>query len=198
MLVLGNLAMVGCSSTVSSTNTTPQPSEISVSVTPSPNPIDPTNIPADTKITLLHTICAGNCATYKLEVFANGRVVENGQVRHISEDRIKALISEFHRINYFSLTDDYGFFNRNKCPGFREYASAVTTSITINGQTKTVFHTHGCQDLETSSPLESFENRIEELVEETSITINETRHNNSLDRSGGGVYRIKPGAAKIE
>jgi hypothetical protein len=188
---LGILALAGCSSTVSRTNTTtPQPSEINVSVTPSPNPIDPTNIPVDTKITLSRTICYGNCASSKLEVFADGRFVANGTTStwHITEDRIKELISEFQRINYFSLTDDYSFLNRNTCPNFREYASSVTTSITINGQTKSVFHTHGCQDLEISSQLESFEDRIEELMENNTIFLHETRPKKSLDRSGGACF----------
>ena len=174
LLALGILALVDCSSTVSRTSSTTQPSQMSVSVTPTPNPIDPTNIPADTKITLSRTICYGTCPAYKLEVFANGRVVFNGQAHvrktgtvtwEISADRIKELISEFHKINYFSLADDYSLSNRKNCPNFGSDAPSVTTSITINGQTKTVFHSHGCQDLEILSQLESFEDRIDELAD---------------------------------
>ena len=175
LLAIGILALASCSSSVSRTSpTTPQPSQMSVSVTPSPNPIDPTTIPADTKITLSRTICYGTCPAYKLEVFADGRVVFNGQAHvrktgtvtwQIPEDRIKELISEFHKINYFSLADDYSVTNRTNCPNFGTDAPSVTTSITINGQTKTVCHSHGCQDLEILSQLEAFEDRIDELAD---------------------------------
>jgi hypothetical protein len=100
---------------------------------------------------------------------------------HISEDRIKELISEFNKINFFSLVDDYSLLNRDNCPGS---SSSVTTSITINGQTKSVFHTHGCQDLDVVTRLESFENRIEELMENDTMVI-QTRPNKSLNRSHG-------------
>jgi hypothetical protein len=175
LLALGILTLVGCSSTVSRTSsTTPQPAEMNVTATPSPNPIDPNSIPTDTKITLSRTICYGTCPAYKLEIFANGRVVFHGQAHvrktgtvtwQISQDRIKQLVSEFHNINYFSLADDYSLSSRKNCPNFGTDAPSVTTSLTLNGQTKTVGHSHGCQGLEILSQLVSFEDRIDELAD---------------------------------
>jgi len=173
LLALG-MFLAGCSSTVSRNAASATQPQTNVSVTPSPNPIDPTQIPVDTKITLSRTICYGTCPAYRLEIFGNGRVVFDGQAHvrntgivtyQISEDRIKQLLSEFQNINYFSLADDYSVSNHKNCPNFGTDAPSVTTSITINGQTKTVFHSHGCQDLEILSRLDSFEDRIDELAE---------------------------------
>jgi hypothetical protein len=162
-------------------------------VTPSPNRIDPTNIPADMKITLSRTICYGSCGTYKVEVFANGSVVANGATWHIPEDQIKKLLSEFHKTNFFALADEYTLSNSKNalCLKFD------TTSITINGHTKTVFHSHDCKDLEALTQLASFEDRIEELTNDDTLVI-QKRPNRTLDRSGGRVSRIKRGAAKLK
>jgi hypothetical protein len=136
--------------------------------------IDTTTVPPDTKITLSRTICYGTCPAYKLEIFANGRVDFDGQrhvrktghaVWRINQDRIKQLIAEFAKINYFSLADDYSLSNRRNCPNFGTDAPAVTTSITISGQTKSVGHYLGCQDLDILSQLESFEDKIDELAD---------------------------------
>jgi len=176
LLASAVFTLAGCRSAAPKTATssvTPLASPL-VTVSQSPSPIDPTNIPADTKITLSRTICYGTCPAYKLEIFANGRVVFEGQhhvrktgqvVWQIDQNRIKQLIAEFAKIKYFSLADDYSLSNRKNCPNFGTDAPSVTTSITINGQTKTVFHSHGCQDLDVLSQLESFEDKIDELAD---------------------------------
>ncbi len=168
------LLLVSCRSSKPTTQqSTPPPSAAAATTSPSPYSINPTTIPPDTKITLSRTICYGTCPAYKLEIFANGRVVFHGQhhvrktgqvVWQINQDRIKQLIAEFARINYFSLADDYSLSNRKNCPNFGTDAPSAITSITINEQTKTVFHSHGCQDLDILSQLESFEDKIDELA----------------------------------
>ncbi len=177
LVVLALFAFVGCrSSTPSQTAelSTPARTAPNAATSPSPYAIDTTTIPADTKITLSRTICYGTCPAYKLEIFANGRVVYEGEhhvrkkghaVWQINQDRVKELITEFKKINYFSLSDDYNFLNRRNCPTFGEDAPSVTTSITINGRSKTVSHSHGCQDSEVLSNLEAFEDRIDELAD---------------------------------
>jgi hypothetical protein len=89
-------------------------------------------------------------------------------VWRIDQNRVKQLISEFGKIKYFSLADEYSVMRPQNCPNFGTDAPSVTTSITINGQTKTVFHSHGCQDLEILSQLVAFEDRIDQLANATS------------------------------
>jgi len=174
---LALFALVGCRSSsapLSTDTSVPKPSPTTATDSTLLYAIDPTTVPPDTKITLSRTICYGTCPAYKLEIFANGRVVFEGQhhvrrtgqvVWQIDQDRIKQLIAEFAKIKYFSLADDYSLSNRRNCPNFGTDAPSVTTSITINGQTKTVFHSHGCQDLDVLSQLESFEDKIDEIAD---------------------------------
>ena len=118
----------------------------------------------DVKITLERTECFGTCPVCKLTVYGDGRVVYEG-IRFvkvegiiktkISEDKIKQLVSEFNRIDYFSLDSSYEELNATDMP------SAIT-SYTVNGKTKTVRHYHG--DLSAPKKLAQLENRIDEIV----------------------------------
>jgi|ERR1043166_328656 hypothetical protein len=174
LLALVMLVSPGCrsSGTANSNPTVTSARQMTMPATlPTPY-LDPNSIPSDLKITLSRTTCYGACPAYKVEIYGNGRVVFEGQ-RHvkkegtvtwqINDNRIKQLISEFNNINYFSLSDSYSLLDRKDCPNFATDAPSVTTSITINGQTKTVFHSRGCHDSEVLSKLEAFEDRIDEL-----------------------------------
>jgi hypothetical protein len=73
----------------------------------------------------------------------------------INEDKIRQLVSEFQRIDYFSLKDSYEQHNATDMP------SAIT-SMTINGKKKTVSHYHG--DFSAPKQLTELEDRIDEIV----------------------------------
>jgi len=73
----------------------------------------------------------------------------------ISEDKIRQLVSEFQKIDYFSLRDSYEERNVTDMP-------SAFTSLTINGDKKTVRHYHG--DLGAPKELTELENKIDEIV----------------------------------
>ena len=96
----------------------------------------------DVIITLERTACKGKCPVYLLTVYGTGTVVYEGkdfvqttgrQETAISRDEIKQLISEFERIDYFSLNDSYVERVITDAP------SAIT-SLTLGGKTKTINH----------------------------------------------------------
>ena len=123
--------------------------------------------PSDTKdvvITLERTVCFGACPDYTLTIYGDGTVTYEG--RHfvriegtrtitISEEKIKQLLSEFQRVDYFSLDDNYEEFMATDMP------SAIT-SLKINGKMKTVRHYHG--DFSAPEQLTELEDRIDEIV----------------------------------
>jgi len=107
-------------------------------------------------ITLERTACYGTCPVYTLTIYGSGTVIYEGKdfvktegsvESTISEEKINQLVSEFDKVDYFSLNDSYVERVITDAP------SAIT-SITFGGKTKTIEHHHG--DL--------MENRIDEIV----------------------------------
>ena len=86
----------------------------------------------------------------------------------ITKDQLKQLISEFEKINFFSLKDGYGkswdYSPDENCPEIWTDASSAETTITMNGKTKTVDHYHGCVGSNTLENLTKLEDRIDEIV----------------------------------
>jgi hypothetical protein len=118
----------------------------------------------DVVITLERTACFGICPVYKLTVYGNGEVVYEGErfvkiegrrTDSISEEKIRQLVSEFLKIDYFSLKDRYEERMATDLP------SAIT-SITMEGKTKTTRHYHG--DYSAPEELTELEDRIDEIV----------------------------------
>jgi len=123
---------------------------------------EPTDI-SNVVITLQRSGCLGACSVYNLTIYGNGTVIYEGiehvnitglQRSNISEDNIRQLLYEFKNIDYFSLNET-------------EIAShvvvdvpIVTTSLSVNGKTKTILH------YETTEPerLTYLENSIDEHV----------------------------------
>ena len=119
---------------------------------------------SDVVITLQRGPCFGACPVYKLTVYGDGRVVYQGirfvgvegtRTAIINEDKIRQLVNEFHAIDYFSLDDEYLDADATDLP-------SATTSITLNGQTKTVAHYHG--DFSAPEELTTLEDKIDEIV----------------------------------
>ena len=118
----------------------------------------------DIVITLERTVCFGACPDYTLTIHGDGTVTYEGRqfVRTqgtrtitISEEKIRQLLSEFQRVDYFSLDDSYEEFMATDMP------SAIT-SLKANGKTKTVRHYHG--DFSAPEKLTELEDRIDEIV----------------------------------
>ena len=130
----------------------------------------PQDIPQDLKITLERTECFGFCPVYKLTITADGAVVfegrrfvkqEGAQIKSsVSRERLKQLMAEFDRVNFFSLEDDYSEI-RLSCP--TDQPSAIT-SIRINGKSKTINHYLGCLEPKVPKGLTELENKIDEIV----------------------------------
>ena len=126
-----------------------------------------TPIPSDLDevvITLERTVCFGICPEYKLTIYGSGTIVYEGKrfVRiegkrtiAISEEKVRQLLSEFKRIDYYSLDDSYEEFMATDMP-------SAFTSLTIDGKTKTVRHYHG--DFSAPKELTKLEDKIDEIV----------------------------------
>jgi hypothetical protein len=81
---------------------------------------------------------------YTLIVSGNGRVVYDGirnvkivgrEIGQISKTNVNELVNEFINVYYFALKDKY---DEPNMPG----RPIVTTSISMDGKTKTVLHNH--------------------------------------------------------
>ncbi|MGI0019926.1 MAG: DUF6438 domain-containing protein [Nitrososphaera sp.] len=91
-------------------------------------------------ITLERTPCFGFCPSYHVAVYGNGTVVYEGrdfvevkgeQRSEIPQQDVKELIDEFYAADFFSLRDRYEAQITD--------LPSQTTSITIDGTTKTVY-----------------------------------------------------------
>jgi hypothetical protein len=114
-------------------------------------------------ITLQRTACFGACPIYKLTIFGDGRVVYEGErfvkvtgkrTARISPKAVKQLISEFNKLNYFSLADSY-------TGGPTDLPSAIT-SISMGKKQKTVSHYLGSPN--APQKLTELENKIDNIV----------------------------------
>ena len=140
------------------------------------NPDTSNTLPRDVAITLERTACFGPCPTYKVTI-ENRTVVfegyENVRVKgeakdQISVETLRALVSEFDKISYFSLRDTY-LGPEDGCPGEATDMPSANTSFRVNGRRKSVSHYLGCSGSElvfTVYPpeLANLEDRIDELV----------------------------------
>jgi hypothetical protein len=115
----------------------------------------------DVVITLERTACFGTCPVYTLEVHGDGTVIYHGEkyvnmegTHHgtISGQQFGQLLLDFSNIEFYSLKDRYVERMATDLP------SAIT-SITINGQTKTVEHYHG--DFTAPKKLMALEDKID-------------------------------------
>ena len=124
---------------------------------------EPTDI-NNVVITLQRSRCFGICPVYNITIYGNGTVRYEGianvnttgiQISNISENHVRQLLTEFRNINYFS-------FNETEIASHVVYDAPVfTTSLTLNGKTKTIQH------YETTDPKELtvLENTIDEIVD---------------------------------
>ncbi len=140
----------------------------------------PNAVPSDTLITLERGSCFGPCPIYKLAISADGVVVFEGKryVKttglargQISQESLRQLISEFEKIDYFSLSDNYGEVtvidksSKVHCPESSTDRPSATTSIRVNGRSKSVYHYYGCEGTGKLTELKALESKIDEVAD---------------------------------
>ncbi len=112
-------------------------------------------------ITLERTPCFGSCPAYRVTVHGDGQVTYEGEMfvevmgvetYQIPEEDVRELVAAFVSLNYFSLDDEYVSRSTD--------LPSTTTSITIGGMTKTVYH-YG----DGPGTLIQVENKIDELAQ---------------------------------
>jgi acetamidase/formamidase len=123
-------------------------------------------------ITLERTACFGTCPIYKLTIASDGSVTFQGQrftkttgtaKGKITADDFRQLVSEFEKINYFSLPDRYAP-GTPVCPQMITDLPSANTSIKLKGKMKSVSHYHGCGDAGALAKLTALERRIDEVA----------------------------------
>ena len=108
--------------------------------------------------------CFGTCPVYSIKIYKNGWGIYEGK-KHVStkgrrqfrlnDEKLNKLISEFEKINYFSLNDSYQ--NNNVTDH-----STIITYINLNGKQKKITHYLG--DETAPKELIELENKIDEIV----------------------------------
>ena len=93
----------------------------------------------------------GGWPVYQLALYADGTVIFEGEKNvkvgtfkgKISQESLRQLISEFEKIDYFSLRDQY-HDAKDGCSIVGTDQPVVLTSLEINGKRKTISHYYGC------------------------------------------------------
>ena len=126
----------------------------------------------DDSITLERTACFGTCPMYKVTVTSDGTVTFNGERftkttgvanGKISRESFRQLVSEFEKINYFSLPDRYTP-GTPVCPQRITDMPSANTSIRLKGKAKGVMHYYGCGDKGALAQLTALEKKIDEVL----------------------------------
>jgi hypothetical protein len=143
---------------------------LGLNVQPQPLPQQP--IPADTLIMLRRTNCFYACSDYLVTIAADGTVNYEGYANvgmkgkvqtQISREKVALLVETFRKTKFFSLRDSYSSFE--DCRINDGDAPSATTSITLNGKSKSVEHYLGCRSKRGSvSALFKVENDIDKIA----------------------------------
>jgi hypothetical protein len=127
---------------------------------------------SDDQITLERTACFGTCPVYKLTIKSDGSVTFDGErftktvgtaTGKINSTNFRALVSEFEKIDYFSLADAYTPGTK-QCPRMITDLPSANTSIHLNGREKSVSHYRGCGSEGVLQKLTALEDKIDELA----------------------------------
>jgi len=137
-----------------------------------PQPLPQQPIPPDTLFTLRRSDCFYTCSDYLVTISADGTVNYEGYANvkvkgkaqtRISLEKVQSLVAAFGKAKYFSLRDRYSSFE--DCRISNADAPSATTSIRINGKSKSVEHYLGCRPKRGSvRSLIKLENEIDELA----------------------------------
>ncbi len=108
-------------------------------------------------------VTGGSSPAYSLGIARDGKVIYEGiknvkiigrQTSHISESALNKLINEFINIYYFALKDKYGESDISDVP-------CVTTSISLDGRNKKIFH---CPGSSAHQGLSALQDKIDEVT----------------------------------
>ena len=111
-----------------------------------------------------HGTANGLFPVYSLTIHGNGSVIYNGiknvetsgvQTYQISKDKAREIVNGFINIYYFALKDKY------YDPSNASTLPVVTTSINIDGKTKTIIDDHSSY---TPPALRALEDKIDQLA----------------------------------
>ena len=112
-------------------------------------------------IAMERSSCYGAYPAYSLTFYGNGTIFYEGKNRYVNitgkqtseihKEKVKELVDEFYKINYFSLKDKYDQLITD--------IPYTTTSITINGKYKSVYNRAGAP-----KELNELENKIDEIT----------------------------------
>jgi len=103
-------------------------------------------------LSMKRSFCFGDCPIYDLTIQSNGKVIFEGKKytktigrieSKLEKEKIKQLITEIEKANFFSLDNAYNY-DSNNCPVFVEDSPSITLYIKLNGKEKTINHGWGC------------------------------------------------------
>jgi len=126
----------------------------------------------DDTIMLERGVCFGTCPAYKLTIKSDGNVTFEGHqftktkgtaTGKISASDFRKLVTEFEKIDYFSLLDAYTPGTK-QCPQAATDMPSAETSLRLNGKTKSVSHYYGCGNSGALAKLTELENKIDEVA----------------------------------
>jgi hypothetical protein len=97
---------------------------------------------------------------------------EVGKKDKLPKEKLKQLIAEFEKINFFSLNEEYSP-RQNSCKSFLTDSGRAKISIQINGKTKQIAYEIGCMN-EKDTPVEQLKllgGNIYQMMYEAKIRI---------------------------
>jgi Domain of unknown function (DUF6438) len=145
------------------------------------------NVKIELSLKMERTSCFGDCPIYVLSIqpdgtfkfegiksLVKGILVDKKEKAHskLSDDKIKQIIAEIDKADFFALKDSYTGDSGN-CPTYWTDSSTVIVEIQLRGKHKSIPHYLGCEENDNPSDkgkiypqaLYNLENRIDEIVE---------------------------------
>lgn len=125
------------------------------------------------------TNCYGSCPVYTLKISLDGKVEFEGvnctatkgkAENRITDEKVKELISEINKSNFFSFENDYSQ-DAKTCSSSSTDCPSVTLTIKYDENEKTIKHYNCCfvnlpfSKEDALQPLTDLENKIDEIVE---------------------------------
>ena len=134
-------------------------------------------VPVDTFITLRRYDCFLGCPDYLVTISADGTVTFEGHVNvkvrgtvrsQISREKVQMLVTAFLKAKYFTLRNEYQW-QKDGCSKVWIDSSSVTTSIRLNGKTKSIDHYLGCHRHGLTSYPKAL-SKLEKMIDEVANT----------------------------
>ncbi len=120
-------------------------------------------------LSMKRSFCFGECPIYDLTIQSNGKVIFEGKKytktigkteSKLEKEKIKQLITEIEKANFFSLDNAYNY-DSNNCPLYVSDSSSVLLSIKLNGKEKTINYDWGRWENDRPTQNDSTDIKIE-------------------------------------